>query len=237
MIVEEPPYDLVVLFADADAQEFFKTLVERGPRQGCMRAIRWRPLRDPRRDASTWRNAAGTLGPFISGGAKLVVIWDHEGSGREDRAPEDVERDVKVSLVAAGAIEQAIEAVALVPELEGVLVPAWDRVVGLLAEQRERPVPQEEALLRRLRANLGQNAPEAIEVALRTRPKELLEAVVDLLQLRLHPKLYGRLANGLSLPRIKLGATAKRLSERLEEWFPPAWGTHHRVTSDPAPSS
>ena len=221
MIVEEPPYDLVVLFADADAQEFVKALVERGPSQGCMRAVRWRPLRDPRRDASTWRNAAGTLGPFISGGAKLVVIWDHEGSGREDWSPEDVERDVKVSLVAAGASEQAIEAVALVPELEGVLVPAWDRVMSLLAEQRECQVPQEETLLARLRANLGQDAPEAIEVALRSRPKEVLEAAVDVLKLRLHPKLYGRLANELSIPRIKYGAAAKRLSTRLEEWFPP----------------
>jgi len=50
VIVEEPPYELLAVFADADAQAFVERLVERGQERQCLRPFRWRSRRDAMRD-------------------------------------------------------------------------------------------------------------------------------------------------------------------------------------------
>jgi len=77
MIVQEPPYDLVALFADLDMQKLSEALIERGqePRRRCVREIRWRSQRDPRRD-TVWREPDRALAPFLGMDALFLPAWD-----------------------------------------------------------------------------------------------------------------------------------------------------------------
>jgi hypothetical protein len=216
MIVDEPPYELVALFADEDARRLIMQIVERGQEFGCLRRFRWRAVRDPRKD-QIGRAAAHVLGPYLSeGNCRFVVLWDHHGSGREGDATSDVEGGVVQSLVRAGISTANVAAVAFVPELEVALIPAWERTLQLIAERRKRPPPTSDEILGHLRIEAG-----SIEQLLRLQPKELFDAALRLLQLRHSAELFEDLGNRLSIPALKGGDALGRLLAALVSWFPP----------------
>lgn len=221
MKVLEPPYDLVVLFADLDVQQFFEAIIERGQERGCIHPIRWRSLRDPRHDSSICRQPDKSLLPFLSQHCRLMVVWDHVGSGREDEAPTAVEQSVVKTLTLAGASEAHVEAVALEPEVEALLRPEWSRVKELLAEERKSTAPDDAAVLRRLpRLLTRKDAPQTIAEALERHPKEAFLSVVQLLGLRVSASLYAGLGGQLSIPALKSENGTKRITARLQGWFP-----------------
>ncbi len=215
MIVESPPYDLVALFADKDAELLFERIIERGQARGCIRPLRWRSLRDARRDAAVARDPGRSLQPFI--GTKLLVVWDHEGSGRERESPQQVADGAAQSLVRRGAAAADALCVALVPELEAVLMPVWDRLAPALLEQRG-PVPSNAAIARRL----GLASIDELHEARALRPKEAFQALVSAAGLRWSARLFERLGDALSIPGLKGAPQMERITARLQAWFPPS---------------
>lgn len=215
MLVESPPYDLVALFADKDAELLFERIIERGQERGCIRDVRWRSLRDPRRDAAVARDPGRSLQPFIGRGSKLLVVWDHEGSGREREAPQQVVESAVQSLVRRGAPARDVLCVALVPELETVLMPAWDRLASVLVEGRG-PVPSDVAIAQRL----GSSSVEALSEARRLRPKEAFQALVEAAGLRWSARLFERLGGALSIPGLKGAREMEQITTCLQAWFP-----------------
>jgi hypothetical protein len=102
VIVEEPPYDLVVLSSDAEMKALLERLIERGQTgRNCTRPFRWRCLRDPRRD-TVWREPHRPLALFLEMDCSFLVVWDHQGSGRENRRPEDLESEAERCLTECG---------------------------------------------------------------------------------------------------------------------------------------
>lgn len=217
MIVEEPPYDLVALFACEDQRRLVSSLIERGQQSGCLRELRWRALRDPRRDQLCQRPEA-LLAPFITRAqCRLLIAWDHEGSGREREEARGVEADVVMRLSRGGVARDNVLAICFEPELESTFSVVWDRVLDLLARERGTAPPEERALVALLRRR-GHPA-ESVAWALERKPKDLLEAAIELVGLRRSPALYEALGAELSIPRLKQDDALGRIARGLEAWF------------------
>jgi hypothetical protein len=216
MIVAEPPYELVVLFADEDALRLITRLLERGQarERGCLRSIRWRPIRDPRRDTVV-RAADAALRPFLGNvDHRFIVLWDHSGCGRELEPADSVERDVKQLLVRAGVGEASVEAIAFVPELEATLVPVWSRVVEVLSERRGCAPPSEAEIL-------VKSGGTRLDEQLSRQPKEVFDALLRCLNLRHSAELFEHLGEHVSIPLFKADRSIERISTTLRRWFLP----------------
>jgi hypothetical protein len=222
VIVEEPPYDLVVLSADAEMKLLLEKLIERGQvGRGCTRPFRWRSLRDPRRD-TVWREPHRPLAPFLEMGCSFLVAWDHQGSGREGRRPEDLEAEAMRSLTDHGVPAGRALAVAFDPELEISWRPVWPGVKRLVADERGEEPPDDLAILAEAqRASPRLRIPGSFDEALDRCPKELFEALIRLLRLRRSPPLYARLGEALSLRALKRERALERIALAISGWLPP----------------
>lgn len=227
MIVEEAPYDLVVLFADQDAKLMFERVIERGQQRGCIRALRWRSLRDPRRDAAVAQDPARVLEPFFGGRSKVMVVWDHDGSGREGEPPASVEAAATRALTRRGFVAADVLCVALVPELEAVLMPLWDRVAQALVQRRRAPAPSDAAVAGRLARRHGVDASLGLEHFKQSMPKEAWLALVVEAGRQPSARLFEELGDELSIPALKATPAVDRVTKQLQAWFPP--GTREGV--------
>lgn len=242
MIVEDPPYELVAVFADADAQRFVGRLIERGQERQCLRAFRWRSVRTPLRDTLVSRPET-VLAPYrrLPGPkCRYLLLWDHQGCGLDPRSAEDIERRVREDLIRTGLPEDDLVAACIEPELEVLLGPVFDRVRSLLARKRGcEPPPDDDQILTKARW-IEQRRPssrvtvDSSATAMTTCPKEWFEALLSVLNLRRSPALFEELGDSLSIPDLKRVRAAALVASRLEEWFPfgiPGGGNDPRKTS------
>ena len=222
MIVQEPPYDLIVLASDAEMKSLLERLIERGQTgRSCTRPFRWRCLRDPRRD-TVWREPHRPLALFLEMDCAFLVVWDHQGSGREDHQPEDLESEAVQRLTDHGVARDRVLAVAFAPELEISWRPAWPRVKQIVAEERREEPPDDLTILAAAqRANPRLRIPDEFDTALARYPKELFEALVRLLRLRRSPPLYAKLGERVSLRAVKREPALARIANAISNWLPP----------------
>lgn len=229
VIVEEPPYDLVAVFADADAKLLLEEVIERAQRARMVAPFRWRSLRDARRDAFR-ADPVSAVGPLLKRGqSNYLFTWDHQGSGRENDEPVACEKEVERALVVAGVGEQRVMAIAFVPEVESLLVPVWPRVVQIVSGIRGGEPPSADFILataarkaRKYRVTL----PPSFEDALAEYPKEVFHGLLSAVNLRRSASIYQRLGQDLSIAGMREGPQMERLLSRLEGWFPgQGWGT------------
>jgi hypothetical protein len=219
MIVREPPYELVALFADLDAQRFFEQLIERGQHSGCLRPFKWRSQRDPRRD-TVWRSPQAVLVPIHRKNCRYFLSWDLAGSGAEHDGPEKTEEHAWTELERSGIPRPDVLAVCIEPELEKVLGVVWDRVKEVVASVRNQSPPDDARILAKARIGTSLRNVHDIEELLRRVPKEIFEGLVAAVQLRSKADLFERLGQKLSIPALKQDSTLIRIAARLAEWFP-----------------
>lgn len=222
MIVQEPPYDLVALFSDLEMQKLFEALIERGQVQGrdCTRPFRWRSLRDPRRD-TVWRQPEGPLSPFLRMHCRFLILWDRQGSGREDVGPSELEEQAVNRLENAGIPRDRILAVALDPELECLFRKVWPRVKELIVAERGGVIPGDpEILVEAQRSHSQLRSYERFEDVLSYHPKEIFEALVRLVRLRRAAPLYQKIGAQVSLQALKREETALRIAQAISTWLP-----------------
>jgi hypothetical protein len=115
------PKDLVVLTADKDAKLTFEELLCRH-RHLDIRPIEADVFAHGRHDAGVLRRCEEFLRPFLKWKYALVV-FDHEGCGRENQPREAVEQIAEANLTVNGWHGRSC-AVAISPELEAWL---WDQ--------------------------------------------------------------------------------------------------------------
>jgi hypothetical protein len=201
--VPDEIYDLVCLVADADADRFLKAIIGRGIERGCIAPIRWKVVIDPMKDNMVVRRADATLRAFARDPhPRIVVLWDHHGSGRETEDPATVEASVVALVTRTGIPADNILALAAVPEFETILGPVWANVARHIAN----PGPA------------GQPA-VAFDV---TDPKGSLMNVARKASVRWGPRLFHALGEKLSIPDLKQSSIGRRFADRLEAWFPGA---------------
>lgn len=222
MIVKEPPYDLVALFSDLEMQRFFEELIERGQARGrnCMHEIRWRSLRDPRRD-TVWSQPELVLLPFLRLGCCYLIVWDHHGTGLESQSSSAVEAQVVQRMATAGAPSERVLAVSLEPELESLFKEVWPKVKAVLGEERSISPPEDSVVLAEAQRfspwSLGE---KNLDRLLKESPKETFEALVRLVRLRRSAPLYEKIGAKVSLPALKRNTAASRIASAVSAWFP-----------------
>ncbi|MBN2192132.1 MAG: hypothetical protein JW751_04895 [Polyangiaceae bacterium] len=219
--VEEEAPDLVAVVADADVEALLKGLLMRGVERRCLRQLRCVPRRETMRDAGVRQSPLRSVPDLKPGAAKLLVIRDHHGCGKEDEAPADVEAELTDKLVRAGFDPNDARCLVLAPELEEVLVPVWDRVAELMAAKRQTKAPSHAQILAALGLHVDREAPtgEIWTAALSRKPKECFLGLLRLLNLRHQTALYEEIAREVSLVSLKEGSSGRRLGEVLVRWF------------------
>ena len=195
--------DLVVLVADADAEWTLRTLLEKRQAALQIRPIRNKLIRDPDRDAGVFLNAPTTLRAYRNIADHVLVILDHEGSGREHKASAaEMEIDLEQRLQAAGWADAVV--VVLDPELE---VWVWSRSSHVALALGLSP----EALATVL-AQFAQNAQGKPE-----RPKEAMLAALRQSKRPHSPRIFQELAGKVSLRANE--RAFDRLRTTLQSWF------------------
>lgn len=224
MIVDEPPYDLVAVFADADAKMLFEELIERAQQSRILRPIRWRSIRDPRRDAFRVDPLA-IIAPFRRlEGCHFFFSWDHSGSGRENISAGESEEEVLALLRRSAITDDKTLVVAYTPEVEGILVPVWTRTKDVISGIREEIPPPDDLVLEYARRHARQNRiklPDDAHQALQEYPKEMLVGLVAAVQLRWSASVFQQIGRQVSLTALRNNQHVDRIFLRLSTWFPP----------------
>lgn len=214
--------DLVIVVADADAEQFLRALLQRGIDRKCLRPIHYLVRRDPMRDASVLRNPARSLVDIPRRGCRVLVTFDHHGSGKENEAPQTLAESVLSELERAGFSRESTRCVLFEPELEATLVTVWSSVQGILEAKRGKKVDSSKILAgtKALRPAVASTPSEgALAELLKNQPKECLIELLHALQLRHQPALFKELGTNLSMGALKAGEVARRIAEILVDWF------------------
>ena len=224
MIVDDPPYELLALFADHDAQLLVERIIERGQDRCCLRPFRWRSIRDSRHDTLCHRPEA-ILRPLLSGATRVLILWDHQGSGLEGMTSVEAEAETTSRLAGCGVEADRILALAFDPEVEVSLMPVWDRVTAILSDRRLRPPPAPQVVRARFEKDWPARAGLAAERIPAEHPKEYFTSLIRVLNLRPSSVLFRDLGDRLSLPALKVaGSRLEALAAGLQKWFPPPAG-------------
>jgi len=201
------PKDLILLVADLDIEQVMRGLLGNRARLG-IRSITWEIRRHPERDSGCARHSTEFLRLFCKQFRHALVLFDHEGSGKEAQTREVVERELEAELIRSGWRQGSVRVVALDPEIEAwVWSPSvhvahelgwtdWETLQEWLVEQ---------GLL-------------AVNASKPQRPKETMRAVLKDRRLPVSASRFRKLAERVSHRRCDDPSFIK-LRETLQEWF------------------
>ncbi|MDW8319119.1 MAG: hypothetical protein RMN53_14910 [Anaerolineae bacterium] len=198
--------DLVALVADKNMEAVVSSLLSRSPDLK-IRHFSFDIFVYPRRDPGCLNEAHDFLHPFRSVYRFALVMFDHEGCGRESVPAEMLADEVKLQLERSNWDGRA-EVVILAPELE---VWAWgdpsllQEVIGW-----SEPMSLRDWLVERKLWLQDQSKP--------LRPKEALEAALRHVRKPRSSALYGELTRLVSLEGHTEPAFV-RLTAALRRWF------------------
>lgn len=181
--------DLVILVADKDMEQAIKGLLERSALLGINESITWDVFVHPRRDPGCLNEAHEILRPLSAIYRYALVLFDHEGCGREGTGPDDLQATVRDRLERNGWPARS-EVVVLAPELE---VWVWSRsphVAACLGWGCQQPP---------LRDWLAAEGYWPAEAAKPDRPKEAMEAALRRVRKPMSSAIYLDLARKVSL--------------------------------------
>ena len=200
--------NLVVLAADKDMEQALKGLFERPDALG-IRPIMVDIHIYPQRDPGCARHGI----EFLSALSQLydhgLLIFDHEGSGRDDTTPEQLQKSLNEDFTRSIWDDRA-KAIVLSPELEAWVwsdSPHVDEVAGW----KSRKPPLRSWLVEQGWLMEGRIKPE--------RPKEAFEAALYDSRTPRSSSLYLQLARSVSVERCT-DAAFLDLRKILQEWFP-----------------
>ena len=200
--------DLVVLVADKDMEQTVDGLLQR-PRSFGIRPISYQVFVHPTHDSGCRTGAHDLLRSLATQYRFALVMFDHEGSGRDAAAPVEVAGEVESKLASNGWADRC-RVLVLEPELE---IWVWtdstelDQVIGWGGRQ-----PPVRDWLRAQKFEVGeQGKPE--------RPKEALRAALREARKQPSAALFAALAARVGLSRCTDPAFAQ-FRETLHRWFP-----------------
>lgn len=201
------PTDLVLLAADKDIQHGLRGLLSRPEALG-IRPISYQTYPHSQHDPACARRAHEFLRQFAVDYHHALVVFDHQGSGREECAPLVLEDEVRQKLAANGWDDRA-RAVVIAPELEAWVFSESPQVERCLQWSSRTPLKQ--WLQQRDLWHSDQAKPAD--------PKAALRATLAFLRRPPSSAIFENLARFVSLAHCQDHAF-NRLTAILREWFP-----------------
>lgn len=201
------PKDLILLVADLDIEQTMRGLLGNPERLG-IRSITWEIRRHPERDSGCARHSTEFLRLFYKQFSHALVLFDHEGSGKEAATREVVERELEDELTRSGWRPGAARVVALDPEIEAWV---WSPSVHVAKELGWRDWEL-------LKEWLMERGLLSVDTSKPRRPKEAMRAVLKDRSLPVSASRFRKLAERVSHRRCDDPSFIK-LRETLHEWF------------------
>jgi hypothetical protein len=203
--------DLVALVSGKDDREALLGILKRTRSLGIREISETRVniLVHPRRDPGCYAEAEKVLAPFIRRASYALVMFDHEGCGRDEERLDDVARNVQARLDASGwKMRSAVVVVS--PELE---VWVWSD-----SPHVPRILGWDGSVMPTLQQWLGEMGFWRRGEPKPARPKEALEAVLKKTSVRRSSAIFSDLASSVSLSRCN-DESFLRLRTVLTRWF------------------
>ncbi len=201
--------DLVVLVADKDMQHALKGLFSR-PRALGIRPVAHDIYVHPQHDPACARpEGVQFLSRFAAQYDHGLLLFDHEGSGREATSTAALQREIDQRLVRSAWGERA-RAVVVAPELETWVWSESPHVDAVVGWSGRSPALRDWLV--------GEGRLEA-DTSKPARPKEALHAALRAAGVARSASLYQQIAERVSLQSCK-DRSFRRLRSTLREWFP-----------------
>ena len=202
--------DLVVLAADKNIQQVLGGLFER-PQALDIRPIQFDVLVHPQHDPACALRGVEFLSNFSEQYRNGLLIFDHEGCGREERPYLELQEELNGQFVNNSEWGDQARALVLSPELEAWVwsdSPHVDEIAGWSGQQ---PTLRQ-WLVDRGWIHQTTDKPE--------RPKEAFEAALRQARIPRSSSLYRNMAQAVSVNRCT-DATFLEFKRLMREWFPP----------------
>lgn len=202
--------DLVVLVADKDMQQALMGLLQRHQSLG-IRTLTFNIFSHPEHDPACARLGVEFLSNLSNQYDHGLLLFDHEGCGREDDAPEILQQSLNDEFARTDWGDRA-KAIVIAPELETWIwseSPNVDMVAGWHGRSpRLREWLMAQGLLRE-----GKSKPQD--------PKQAFHAALREVGTARSASLYRQLAETVSLQTCEDGSFTE-LKSTLKAWFPRA---------------
>jgi hypothetical protein len=200
--------DLVVLVADKDIQATIEGLLSRNESLG-IRKISFDLYPHLHRDPGCRSESHHFLIPFHTNYSYAIVVFDHDGCGREGQSSQEIESEVERLLAIHGWENRSI-ALALDPELE---IWVWSNSphVSEALGWTEGQAQLSEWLIQKSYLQQGQIKPRM--------PKEAMEEVLRKTKKPRSSSIYMELARKVSFQRC-IDPSFLKLKTTLQRWFP-----------------
>jgi hypothetical protein len=201
--------DLFVLTADKDQQQTVLGLLNRPSSLG-IRKLLFDVESHPQHDAGIVQTGVELVRLKQRTHAHVLLLLDHEGSGRESKPPEQIESEMDARLVANGWNVNNARCLVIAPEVEQWVwsdSPEVDVALGWGGES-----------LGHLRPWLVKKAFEFSPDSKPKRPKEAMRAALREKKVQVSSAIFSELAGRVSLRRCNDRAFLK-LRSTLERWF------------------
>lgn len=199
--------DLIVLCADKNMEFALRGILARGDALG-LRPVVVDVFVHPERDPGCLNRGQDFLRPFAEDYSRALLVFDHQGCGREAVPPEQMEADLDSILAAQGWHGSA--AIVIGPELENWVWSDSPHVDDILGWSGRSP-PLRRWLAERGLWNDGSVKPD--------QPKEAVEAALRHARKQRSSSIYRDLATRVGLGRCTDRAFLK-LKAALRSWFP-----------------
>lgn len=203
------PLDLYVLVADADQKAAIEGLLATRAIPLGIRPCHFEVRKHPERDPGCVASGVQLLALARSQAEHGLLIFDHEGCGKESETAEELERRLDTELAKSGWDDRA-RAVVIDPETE---IWIWSDSPHVAATFGWKSEKGEMSAWLRARGFLTPGAAKP------SRPKEAMEAVLRETGVRASAAHFGAIAKKVSLDRCR-DRSFRRLRTLLQAWFP-----------------
>ena len=200
--------DLVVLTPDKNWEAALKGLFSRPSALGT-RAIMAETLQHPRKDPGCVNEGVRFLSGYSEQYHYGLLIFDHEGCGREQARPHDIQTELDQEFTRSAWGDRA-RTVVLSPELEAWVWSNSPHVDDVTGWKNRQPS------LRCWLIEQGWLQPKEIKP---TRPKEAFQAALREARKQRSSSLYQQIAERVSVSRCR-DASFLEFKSILRDWFP-----------------
>jgi hypothetical protein len=200
--------DLIGLVADRNIKSALCGLLDR-PKSLGIRSIDCDVLTHSQHDPGCCHRSPEFLRPFHQQYSYAIVMFDHEGCGREATSAAELEEEIEQQLASSGWGNRAT-VIVLVPELEAWVWSASPEVDRALNWSDRNPGLRD-WLVAEGHLEEGQRKPP--------RPKEAVEHALREVRRPRSSSIYRDLATSVSFTRCSDPALLK-LIRKLQQWYP-----------------